>query len=179
MEEVRSFGTGAIEIKSGYGLTVDAELKMLRVIKKLKEVSPLTIKATFLGAHAYPLEYRDDHAAYIDLIVNEMLPVIADQGLADYIDTFCEEGFFSVEETATILETGAKHGLRPKIHANQLAVSGGVQVGVAHNALSVDHLEQTTHAEIQALKGTDTIANGIAILFFLSQYTLYARETDH
>jgi imidazolonepropionase len=150
-------GTGAIEIKSGYGLTVAGELKMLRVIKKLRERSPLTIKATFLGAHTYPVEYKDNHQAYIDLIIQEMLPVIAQEQLADYIDVFCETGFFSAAETETICKAGMQHGLKPKIHANQLNLSGGVQTGVALGAISVDHLETMDEDAIKTLAGSSTI----------------------
>jgi len=157
LEEVISYGTGAIEIKSGYGLSVDAELKMLRVIKKIKAKSPIPVKANFLGAHAIPLEFKQNRKGYIDLIVNEMLPKISEENLADYIDTFCENGFYTVEETDYILKEGAKHGLKPKIHANQLAVSGGVQVGVKNKAISVDHLEETTQNEIDSLLSSDTI----------------------
>ncbi len=161
-------GTGAIEIKSGYGLTVEAELKMLRVIKQLKENFDLPIRANFLGAHAFPMEFRSAHEGYIKLIVEEMLPQIAREGLADFIDTFCETGFFSPEETDYILKVGIKHGLRPKIHANQLAVSGGVQVGVANNAISVDHLEQITDDEIQVLIDSETMPTALpACSFFL------------
>lgn len=157
LEELARLGTGAIEIKSGYGLTVEGELMMLRVIKKLKERSSIAIKATFLGAHAYPAIYLDDHAGYIDLIVREMLPVIAGEGLADYIDVFCEEGFFSVAETETIVRAGLAVGLQPKIHANQLHLSGGVEAGVRLGALSVDHLETMDAAAIGALAGAPTI----------------------
>ena len=157
LQEVISLGTGAIEIKSGYGLTVDAELKMLRTIQKIKEKSPIPVKANFLGAHAIPSEYKTNRKGYIDLIVNEMLPQISKHGLADYIDTFCENGFYTVEETDYILKEGVKHGLKPKIHANQLAVSGGVQVGVDNRAISVDHLEETTQIEIDYLKNSNTI----------------------
>jgi imidazolonepropionase len=150
-------GTGAIEIKSGYGLTVPGELKMLRVIKKLREKSALTIKATFLGAHTYPVEYKDDHQAYIDLIIQEMLPVIAREQLADYIDVFCETGFFSAAETAMICKAGMQYGLKPKIHANQLHLSGGVQTGVALGAISVDHLETMDEDAIKTLAGSSTI----------------------
>ncbi|OQP60299.1 imidazolonepropionase [Niastella populi] len=150
-------GTGAIEIKSGYGLTVAGELKMLRVIKKLRERSPLTIRATFLGAHTYPVEYKDNHQAYIDLIIQEMLPVIAREKLADYIDVFCETGFFSAAETETICRAGIQHGLKPKIHANQLNLSGGVQAGVAAGAISVDHLETMDEDAISTLAGSSTI----------------------
>lgn len=152
-----SLGTGAIEIKSGYGLTVDGELKMLRVIKRLKSVSPIPIKATFLGAHAFPARYKDDHQGYINEIINEMLPAIKTGGLADYIDVFCENGFFSPEETELICLAGLKHGLTAKIHANQLNLSGGTQVGVKLGAISVDHLETMDEAAIQALTGSGTI----------------------
>ncbi len=155
--EMMRMGTGAIEIKSGYGLSVEGELKMLRVIKRLKNISPIPIKATFLGAHAYPQQYKSDHQAYISLIINEMLPVIARDGLADYIDVFCERGYFSPSETAQILEAGARYGLKPKIHANQLDYSQGVQVGVAHGAISVDHLEHCGETEIAQLKRSKTV----------------------
>jgi imidazolonepropionase len=155
--EVRKFGTGAIEIKSGYGLTVEGELKMLRVIKKLKEKSPLLIKSTFLGAHTFPLEYRNNHAGYLDLIKSQMLPVIAAEKLADYIDVFCEEGFFSPEESEDVCRAGMAIGLRPKIHANQMQLSGGTQLGVKLGALSVDHLETMDESAIQALAHSDTI----------------------
>jgi imidazolonepropionase len=158
LESVKKMGTGAIEIKSGYGLTVEGELKMLRVIKRLKAASNLTIKATFLAAHTYPTAFKNDHQGYIRQIIDEMLPVVAAENLADYIDVFCEKGFFSVEETAQILEAGLAYGLKPKIHANQLHLSGGVQVGVKYNAVSVDHLECMSEAEIECLKGANTIA---------------------
>ncbi len=157
LEEVKHLGTGAIEIKSGYGLSVEGELKMLRVIQKLKELSSVTIKATFLGAHAYPLQYKENHQAYIDLIIQKMLPQIADEGLADYIDAFCEFGFFSTSETEQILEAGERYGLKAKIHANQLHYSGGVQLGVKHGAVSVDHLECVGDDEIKVLKKGSTI----------------------
>ena len=157
LEELAQLGTGAIEIKSGYGLTVEGELKMLRVIKQLKERSSLSIKATFLGAHAYPEAYRQDHPGYIDLIIREMLPLIAAEGLADYIDVFCEEGFFSPGETETIVRAGLQYGLIPKIHANQLHLSGGVETGVRLGALSVDHLETMNESAISALAGSSTI----------------------
>lgn len=150
-------GTGAIEIKSGYGLNTEAELKMLRVIRRLKEQVPIPIKASFLAAHAYPPEYRDNKPGYIKLIIEEMLPKVAGEGLADYLDAFCEEGFFSVDDTAKLMEAGWKYGLKPKIHANQLHYSGGVQIGVKHNAVSVDHLECVGDAEIEALKSGNTI----------------------
>jgi len=157
LEELISLGTGAIEIKSGYGLTVDGELKMLRVIKRLRERSNVTIKATFLGAHTYPAEYKENHAAYIDLIIKDMLPVIAGERLADYIDVFCESGFFSAEETAVICRAGKQYGLKPKIHANQLNLSGGVQAGVALGAISVDHLETMDEDAIRTLANSQTI----------------------
>jgi imidazolonepropionase len=157
LEDVSKLGTGAIEIKSGYGLTVEGELKMLRVIKKLKEKSNLFIKATFLGAHTYPLEYKENHQGYIDCLVNEMLPVIAGEKLADYIDVFCETGFFSPKETEIICRAGMSFGLKPKIHANQLNLSGGTQMGVKLGALSVDHLETMDDDAIKILAGSGTI----------------------
>lgn len=157
LREMSLMGTGAVEIKSGYGLSVDSELKMLRVVRRLKSLSPLQIKATFLGAHAIPLEYQKDRKVYLQLIIDEMLPQIAQEGLADFIDVFCDKGFFTVEETANLLEAGAKYGLRPKIHANELDYSGGIQVGVQYKALSVDHLEYTGDAEIAALKNSETM----------------------
>lgn len=157
LHELTRLGTGAVEIKSGYGLSVEGELKMLRVIKKLKETSPIPVKATFLGAHTYPPEFKENHPGYIDLIINGMLPVIANEGLADYIDVFCENGFFSPEETETICRAGMQYGLKPKIHANQLNLSGGVQTGVKLGALSVDHLETMDDAAIQVLAHSNTI----------------------
>ncbi len=155
--KVMDHGTGAIEIKSGYGLCTEGELKMLRVIRRLKENAPIPIKASFLAAHAYPQEYKQDKEGYIRLIIEEMLPRVASEGLADYMDVFCEDGFFGIPETERLLEAGWKYGLKPKIHANQLHYSGGVQVGVKHNALSVDHLECVGDAEIAALKGSHTM----------------------
>ncbi len=160
MERVREMigkGTGAIEIKSGYGLTTEDELKMLRVIKRVKETSPAIIKSTFLGAHAVGRAFSGRQEEYVDLVCEEMIPAVASQGLAEYVDVFCDEGFFTPEQTARILETGVNHGLIPKIHANELSCSGGVQVGVAHGALSVDHLERTGEAEIEALEGSLTM----------------------
>ncbi|MBS1495498.1 MAG: imidazolonepropionase [Bacteroidetes bacterium] len=153
LKELTLLGTGAIEIKSGYGLSVADELKMLRVIKKLKEQSGLLIKATFLGAHTYPLAYKDNHQGYIDLIINEMLPVIAAEKLADYIDVFCEKGFFSAEETDTICKAGAAYGLKPKLHVNQLNSIGGIDIGIANQAVSLDHLETLTPDDIKKLSG--------------------------
>jgi imidazolonepropionase len=157
LQEVIGYGTGAIEIKSGYGLTLESELKMLRVIRRMKEASPIPIKATFLGAHAIPKEYQDRRSAYIQLIVQEMLPRVAGEGLADYCDVFCDQGFFTPEETDQILQAGWKYGLKPKIHANELGITGGVQVGVANRAISVDHLEHTSDIEIDLLKNSDTL----------------------
>jgi imidazolonepropionase len=157
LEEIISYGTGAVEIKSGYGLTTEDELKMLRVIRRLKESSPLTIIATFLGAHAIPQQYKSNPAEYVDLIINEMIPQVAAEELADYIDVFCDRGFFSVEDTDRILNAGMKYGLRPKIHANELGLTGGVQVGVKYNALSVDHLEHLGDEEISVLKNSETM----------------------
>ena len=150
-------GTGAVEIKSGYGLTVDGEIKMLRVIKKLAQNYPIAIKATFLGAHAFPVEYKENHSGYIDLIINEMLPKIAQENLTDYIDAFCETGYFSVEETERIMEAGKKYGLRSKIHVNQFNAINGIAACVKHNALSVDHLEVVTDEDIEVLKNTETM----------------------
>lgn len=157
LEEVIAMGTGAIEVKSGYGLTLESELKMLRVVRKLKEKSPIPVKATFLGAHAVPLEYKSNREGYISLIIQEMLPRVAGEGLADYCDVFCDKGFFTPEETERILEAGWKWGLKPKIHANELGLTGGVQAGIAQNAISVDHLEYTSEVEIEALKKSNTL----------------------
>ncbi len=157
VNEIMAMGTGAVEIKSGYGLTVEDELKMLRVIRRIKETAPITVKANFLGAHAVGRAYRGRQSEYVNLVCNEMIPKVAAEGLADYVDVFCDEGFFTVEETARILGKAAEYGIRPKIHANELAVSGGVQVGVEYGALSVDHLEKTTDAEIEALRGSGTM----------------------
>lgn len=157
LEEVIGFGTGAVEIKSGYGLTTESELKMLRVIKKLKETSPLTIKSTFLGAHSIPLEYKSDQTKYVDIVVNEMIPLVAEEGLADYVDVFCDKGFFTVEDTERILEASIMYGIRGKIHANELDYSGGIQIGVKYNALSVDHLEFTGEDEIKCLLDSETM----------------------
>lgn len=151
-------GTGALEIKSGYGLTVESELKMLRVIQRLKTAFPIPIKASLLAAHAYPAQFKENHQGYIDLIINELIPQVAEEKLADYIDAFCEKGFFSLEETSTILEAAEKYGLKPKIHANQLSVSGAVQLGIQHQAVSVDHLEETDEAVLTALSESSTIA---------------------
>jgi len=157
INEIKQLGTGAVEIKSGYGLTVEDELKMLMVIKKMKEKTSLTIKASFLGAHAVPMEFKGNQGGYVDLLINEMLPRVAEENLADYIDVFCDKGFFTVEETERILEAGLKYGLRAKIHANELDYSGGIQAGVKYNALSVDHLEFTGDEEIKALLKSQTM----------------------
>ena len=177
LEEITWFGTGAVEIKSGYGLNSDDELKMLRVIRELKSLSPLTIKATFLGAHAVPPEYRGKQHEYVDMVINEMIPQVAAEDLADYIDVFCDKGFFSVEDTERILMAGMKHGLKPKIHANELEFSGGIQVGVKYSALSVDHLEYTGNAEIQALKNSETMPTILpGAAFFLNMPLAPARK---
>ena len=177
LQEVIKLGTGAIEIKSGYGLSVEGELKMLRVIKMLKETSPIPIRSTFLGAHTYPLEFKENHQGYIDLIINEMLPVIAKEKLADYIDVFCETGFFSPGETEIICKAGMKYGLKPKVHANQLNLSGGVEVGIKLNAVSVDHLETMDAATINKLANSQTIGTLLPnAAFFLRMPFQPARE---
>jgi imidazolonepropionase len=157
LDEIMALGTGAVEIKSGYGLTVDAELKMLRVIAKLKQNHPITIKSTFLGAHAFPEEFKDNHDGYIDLIVNEMIPKVAEEGLAEFIDIFCEKGYFSVEHTNRVLEAGQKNGLIPKTHVNQFNAIGGIEASVKHHALSVDHLEVMDDLDYPFLENSDTI----------------------
>jgi imidazolonepropionase len=171
MEEVSKLGTGAVEIKSGYGLTTAGELKMLRVIKKLKEKSRLSIKATFLAAHAYPLEFKQNHRGYIDLIINEMLPVIAKEKLADYIDVFCETGFFSAEETELICKAGMSYGLKPKLHVNQLNSVGGIDTGIKLNAISLDHLETITDDEIKKLSSSQTIVGLLPVAAFFLRMT--------
>ena len=177
LQEITKLGTGAIEIKSGYGLDTEQEMKMLYAIRKLKEISPLTIKATFLGAHAIPLEYRGKQHEYVDLVINEMIPMVAAEELADYIDVFCDKGFFTVEDTERILMAGMKYGLRPKIHANELDYSGGIQVGVKYNALSVDHLEYTGDDEIEVLKNTETMPTILpGAAFFLGMPYAPARK---
>lgn len=175
--EIISQGTGAVEIKSGYGLTPQDELKMLRVIARLKETTPLTVKSTFLGAHAFPAKYARDHNGYVEEIITEMIPMVAAEGLAEYIDAFCEDGFFSVEDTDRIFNAGIKYGLKPKVHANQMGFSGGVQVGVKYGARSVDHLESTGVEEFKALKDSDTIATILpGATFFLNMQYAPARE---
>lgn len=177
VREMISCGTGAIEIKSGYGLSVEDELKMLRVIARIKESTSAIIKATFLGAHAVPREYIGREDDYVSVVCTQMIPRIAAEGLADYVDVFCEKGFFTPEQTSRILDAGARYGLRPKLHANQLAVSGGVQVGVAASALSVDHLESTTEAEIECLKGSETMPTMLpGASFFLRMQYAPARD---
>lgn len=177
LEEVMGLGTGAVEIKSGYGLTVNGELKMLRVIQRLAQNYPITIKATFLGAHAFPLEYKENHQGYIDLIINEILPEIAKNNLAEFIDVFCETGYFTVEETQQIMEAGIEFGLKPKIHVNQFNSIGGIQAGIKYNALSVDHLEIMSTEDIEALKNTETMPVALpSCSYFLSIPYTPARE---
>lgn len=168
LQQLIQLGTGAIEIKSGYGLSVKSELKMLRVIKRIKETSPVPVKATFLGAHTYPAEYKNNHTEYIRIITDEMLPAIAKENLADYIDAFCEEGFFSADETEIICDVGAKYGLKPKLHVNQLNSIGGIETAIKLNAVSADHLEVMTDEDIQALAFSNTIATLLpSAAFFL------------
>ncbi len=157
VEEIKAMGTGAVEIKSGYGLSLEDELKMLRVIKRIKDKSGITVKSTFLGAHAVSREYRGRQGEYVEHICKDMIPAVAAEGLADFVDVFCDTGFFTVEETDKILSAAANYGMIPKIHANELDISGGVQVGVKHKALSVDHLERTSEAEIKVLKNSNTM----------------------
>lgn len=180
LEEIIQQGTGAVEIKSGYGLTVEGELKMLRVIKKLATNYPIAIKATFLGAHAFPSEYKENHSGYLALLIDEMLPKIARENLADYIDAFLETGYFSVEETERIMEAGAKYGLRSKVHVNQFTAIDGIAACVKHNALSVDHLEIVTEEDINALKGSETMPVALpSCSYFISiPYTPARRLLD-
>ncbi len=176
-DEIIKYGTGAVEIKSGYGLDTEEELKMLRVIKRMKAASPLTIKSNFLAAHAIPLAYKGDQKAYVDKIINEMLPLVAEEELADYVDVFCDKGFFTVESTDRILNAAAKYNMVPKIHANELDYSGGIQVGVKYNALSVDHLEYVGEAEIEALLSSDTMPTILpGAAFFLNMRYSPARK---
>jgi len=169
LKEVMQMGTGAIEIKSGYGLTPEAEMKMLRVAKKLGEDFPITVKTTFLGAHAVPSKYKENKSGYIDLIVNEMLPKIAEEKLASYVDVFCEEGYFSVADTERILSEAKKYNLIPKIHVNQFTILGGIALGVKYNALSVDHLEVLNQDDINALQGSKTMPVALpSCSYFLS-----------
>lgn len=177
LDEISRMGTGVVEIKSGYGLTTEGEIRMLRVIKKLKEESPVAIKASFLGAHTYPPAYKDNHEGYIRLLTEEMLPLIAGEKLADYIDVFCEEGFFSPEETEKICLAGMAVGLKPRIHANQLHASGGVQTGVKLGAISVDHLESMDEEAVRSLAGSDTIGTLLpTAAFFLRMPYQPARQ---
>ncbi len=177
LQELIQTGTGAVEIKSGYGLSVEAELKMLRVIKKLKETSPIPVKATFLAAHTYPPEYKENHRGYIDLIINEMLPVIAEEELADYVDVFCEEGFFSADEMETICKAASKYWLAPKLHVNQLNSIGGLQKAIELNALTVDHLETMTEKDIKDLATSSTIGTLLpTAAFFLRMPFQPARQ---
>lgn len=177
IHEIIGQGTGAVEIKSGYGLNPEDELKMLRVIKRIKETTPLIVKSTFLGAHAFPAEFKTNKDAYVDLVINEMIPQVAAEDLADYIDVFCDKGFFTVEQTERILMAGIKYGMRPKIHANELAASGGIQTGVKYNALSVDHIEYTGKPEIEALLESDTMPTILpGAAFFLNMPWAPARE---
>jgi len=177
LSEIATYGTGAVEIKSGYGLTTESELKMLRVIKKLKQHSPLTIKSSFLGAHSVPLEYRGKQEKYVDLVVNEMLPQVVVEELADFVDVFCDVGFFTVAETERILEAAQKYGLRGKIHANELDYSGGIEAGIKYNALSVDHLEFTGDKEIEALLNSHTMPTILpGAAFFLGMVYAPARK---
>ena len=169
LNAVIKLGTGAIEIKSGYGLTVDAELKMLRVIKRLSKESQVKIKATLLGAHALPKEYKDNKSAFVDLVINEMIPKVSKERLAEYIDVFCEKGYFSLEDTERILNAGVEHGLIPKIHVNQFNAFGGVALGVKYNALSVDHLEELNNEDVDALKNSKTMPVALpSCSYFLS-----------
>ena len=157
IDEIVAMGTGLVEIKSGYGLTLEDELKILRVIRRIRENAPLEVRTTFLGAHAVGRAYKGRQSEYVEHVCNDMIPAVAKESLADYVDVFCDRGFFTPEETARIIETGARYGLRAKIHANELAVSGGVEIGVAHNALSVDHLESMGEEQIEALRGSETM----------------------
>lgn len=177
INDMVAHGTGAIEIKSGYGLTTESELKLLRVIRRIRENSPVTVKANFLGAHGIPMEYRGHQQDYVDVVINEMIPLVAAEELADFIDVFCDKGFFTCEDTERILMAGIKYGMRPKIHANEMAVSGGVQVGVKYDAISVDHLEQMGQAEIECLKDSDTMPTILpGCAFFLNLPLSPARE---
>lgn len=177
LEEVMRLGTGAVEIKSGYGLTLDAELKMLRVIKKLKLNYPIAIKATFLGAHAIPQEYKGNKEGYLRMLIDDVMPIVEAEGLAEYVDVFCEKGYFTTEDAVMIMEAGKQYGLVPKIHVNQFTSIGGVQVGVEHGALSVDHLEVMTEEDINALKGSTTMPVALpSCSYFLSIPYTPARE---
>lgn len=177
VDEIIHFGTGAVEIKSGYGLTLEDEIKMLRVAKRIEKETPLTVKTTFLGAHAIPARYKGDKEGYVNEIINEMIPVIASEELAEYVDIFVEEGFFDVQDAERIFTAAMKYGLRPKVHANQMSFSGGVQVGVKYNAISVDHLEFTGENEFEVLKNSDTIATMLpGATFFMEMDFAPARQ---
>ena len=177
VREIARMGTGCVEIKSGYGLSTEDELKMLRVIRRIRENAPLEVRATFLGAHAVARAYRGRQGEYVDLVCREMLPAVAREGLADFVDVFCDEGFFTVAETERIINEGRRYGLRAKIHANELAVSGGVQAGVRCGALSVDHLESSGTEEIEALRGSETMPTLLpGAAFFLGMSNPPARE---
>ncbi len=171
VRELIGFGTGAVEIKSGYGLTLRDELKMLRVIRRIAEETPLRVKSTFLGAHAVPAEYKDRKEAYVELIIREMIPAVASEKLADYIDVFCERGFFSVDDTRRIFDAGLRYGLRPRVHANQMAFSGGVQTGIEYGAVSVDHLEYLDQDGIQALAHRGVVATLLPTAFYFLKET--------
>ncbi|MEM6524806.1 MAG: imidazolonepropionase [Bacteroidota bacterium] len=174
-EEIMAMGTGAVEIKSGYGLTLKDELKMLRVAREIGNQTPLTVRTTFLGAHAVPRTHTK--LSYLNLVINEMIPAVTEEGLADYIDVFCEHGFFNPEETYRVLEAGKKHGLTPKIHANQLAISGGVEVGVRTGAISVDHLECIRKEQIDALIGSEVMPTALpGAAFYLNSSYAPARD---
>lgn len=175
--EIIKTGTGAVEIKSGYGLNTEEELRMLKVIQWVKKTAPVCVRSTFLGAHAVPAEYRNNVSGYVDLVINEMIPRVAEEELADFIDVFCDKGFFSVEDTERILLAGEQYGLRPKLHANELGLTGGVQVGVKHNALSVDHLEHVGPEEIKSLKNSRTMPTVLpGAAFFLGMKQSPVRE---
>lgn len=177
VREIIAMGTGAVEIKSGYGLTTADELKMLRVVRRIRQTAPLAVRATFLGAHAVPRNYIGRQGEYVDLVCREMLPAVAAEGLADFVDVFCDEGFFTVPETTRILKAGRELGLRAKIHANELAVSGGIEAGVEAGALSVDHLERMGEAQIAALRGAETMPTMLpGAAFFLGMSYPPARE---
>ncbi len=177
VREIIAKGTGCVEIKSGYGLSTEDELKMLRVVRRIRESSPIEVRATFLGAHAVSRRYAGRQAEYVDLVINEMMPEVAKEGLADYVDVFCDKGFFTPEETSRILEAGAKYGLKGKIHGQELADSGGVEVAVAHQALSVDHLESMTDRDIELLRGSQTMPTALpGTSFFLNMPYAPARK---
>lgn len=181
IELIKEWGTGAVEIKSGYGLSIESELKMLRVIKRLKVASDLTIKSTFLGAHSFPIEYKDNKEGYIDLVINKMLPKVKTENLADYIDVFCERNYFTAEQLERILKAGIAVGLKPKIHVNQFSIMGGVGIGVNNQAVSVDHLEELGEDDIKALQNSETIATALpSCSFFLNiPYSPVKKMLDH